>query len=41
MGAALDLSRCILNDLNVMQANAWIYWQVQSTSIFICMKLAS
>ena len=26
--AGLDISRCILNDLNVMQVNAWVYWQV-------------
>lgn len=27
--AGLDLSRCILADLNTMQANAWVYWQVK------------
>lgn len=26
--SGLDLSRCILADLNIMQANAWVYWQV-------------
>ena len=26
--SGLDISRCILNDLNVMQVNAWVYWQV-------------
>ena len=28
VNAGLDISRCILADLNVMQANAWVYWQV-------------
>lgn len=28
--AALDVSRCVLADLNVMQANAWVFWQVDT-----------
>ncbi|KAK9807659.1 hypothetical protein WJX72_005628 [[Myrmecia] bisecta] len=27
IGSGLELSRCILADLNVLQADAWIYWQ--------------
>lgn len=28
--AGLDISRCILADLNTMRANAWVYWQVEA-----------
>lgn len=27
--AGLDISRRILDDLNIMKANAWVYWQVE------------
>ncbi|KAK9817114.1 hypothetical protein WJX72_009728 [[Myrmecia] bisecta] len=30
--SGLDLSRCILADLNTLQANAWVYWQAVENS---------
>lgn len=32
--AAMDISRCILDDLNIMQVNGWVYWQVNFLSAF-------
>ncbi|KAK9843650.1 hypothetical protein WJX81_001138 [Elliptochloris bilobata] len=32
MGAAIALSAVILQDLNVLQANAWVYWQAIENS---------